>query len=186
MSELITSKKQSIAPDGNPSQPHSFPPLGSGIKVLMIWPRIPSSFWGFQGMMTLLPEKTTMPPLGLITVAALCPDTWTIRLIDRAFDELSDADILWSDLVMVGGMHVQEIEVRETLTRARRLGKRTMVGGPYASSEPQILLNFADHVIVGEPDGVLRNRDRPRDGLCPPALCDRRETRRQCHPTAPV
>jgi hypothetical protein len=43
----------------------SFPPLGTAIKVLMIWPRFPPSFWGFQGMMTLLPEKTAMPPLGL-------------------------------------------------------------------------------------------------------------------------
>ncbi|MGH9407144.1 MAG: B12-binding domain-containing radical SAM protein [Terriglobia bacterium] len=132
-----------------------FAPLGAALKVLMVWPKIPSSFWGFQGMMNLLPEKTTMPPLGLITVAALCPKNWTLRLIDEAFDELRDADILWADLVMVSGMHVQEHGVIETLTRARRLGKRTMVGGPYASSEPQVLLKYADHVVVGEPDEVF-------------------------------
>lgn len=131
---------------------HEFPPLGPALKVLMVWPVIPSSFWGFQGMMNLLPEKTTMPPLGLITVAALCPKDWTVRLIDQAFDTLRDADILWADLVMVSGMHVQEHGVIETLARARRLGKRTMVGGPYASSEPEVLLKYADHVVVGEPD----------------------------------
>ena len=44
-----------------------------------------------------------MPPLGLITVAALFPKNWTIRLSDRAFDKLLDADILWADLVMIIG-----------------------------------------------------------------------------------
>lgn len=138
-----------------PDEKRSFAPLGSQIKVLMIWPRIPSSFWGFQGMMALIPEKTSMPPLGLLTVAALCPPKWRLRLIDEALEEVSDADILWADLVMVSGMHVQEVGVRNMLLRARRLGRRTMVGGPYASSEPQVLLEFADHVVVGEPDEVF-------------------------------
>lgn len=106
-------------------------------------------------MMTLLPEKTAMPPLGLITVAALCPKNWTIRLTDRAFDELLDADILWADLVMVSGMHVQKTDIIDILARARRLGKRTMVGGPFASNEPEALLVLADHVVVGEPDEVF-------------------------------
>jgi radical SAM superfamily enzyme YgiQ (UPF0313 family) len=138
-----------------PGSEESFPPLGPALKVLMIWPKIPESFWGFQGMLALIPEKTSMPPLGLLTVAALCPKNWTLRLIDQALEDVTDADILWADLVMVSGMHVQELEVRQTLTRARRLGRRTMVGGPYASSEPKVLLNFADHVVVGEPDEVF-------------------------------
>jgi radical SAM superfamily enzyme YgiQ (UPF0313 family) len=156
MSHLTNSQRQSLpAPADDPDELHSLPPLGSAINVLMIWPKFPPSFWGFQGMMTLLREKTTMPPLGLITLAALCPKNWTIRLVDQAFDELLDADILWADLVMVSGMHVQKIDLIEGLTRARRLGKRTMVGGPYASSEPEALLAVADHVVVGEPDEVF-------------------------------
>jgi hypothetical protein len=83
MSHLTISRTRSFpAPVDDPG---SFPPLGTAIKVLMIWPRFPPSFWGFQGIMTLLPEKTAMPPLGLITVAALCPKSWNIRLTDRAF-----------------------------------------------------------------------------------------------------
>jgi radical SAM superfamily enzyme YgiQ (UPF0313 family) len=136
---------------------HGFPALGKRIKALMVWPRFPSSFWGFQGMTSdLIPEKTLMPPLGLITVAALCPKEWTIRLIDRAFDDLLDADILWADLVMVSGMHVQKDDIQEILGRARALGKRTMIGGPYASSQPELLLSLADHVVVGEPDEVFQ------------------------------
>jgi radical SAM superfamily enzyme YgiQ (UPF0313 family) len=135
--------------------PHSFPPLGAAIKVLMIWPRFPPSFWGFEAMLDLIPEETIHPPLGLLTVAALCPKNWKLRLVDRNFEDLPDSDILWADLVMVSGMPVQKDDIRETLLRARVLGKRTMIGGPYASSEPQILLRLADHVVVGEPDEVF-------------------------------
>ena len=133
----------------------SFPPLGKRIKVLLVWPTIPKSFWTFSGMLELLPEKVVMPPLGLITVAALCPPEWTIRLIDQAVEDLTDEDILWADLVMVSAMTVQTAGLHETLARARRLGRRTMVGGPYASGEPGRMLPIADHVVVGEPDEVF-------------------------------
>ncbi len=156
MFQLTNPQKRFLPPPAeDPGELRSFPPLGSAIKVLMIWPKIPPSFWSFQGMMNLVPEKTTMPPLGLITVAALCPKNWTIRLIDRAFDELLDADLLWADLVMISGMQVQKADVKDILSRARGLGKRTMVGGPYASTEPEALLAFADHVVVGEPDEMF-------------------------------
>jgi radical SAM superfamily enzyme YgiQ (UPF0313 family) len=133
----------------------AFPPLGRNIKALLVWPKIPNSFWTFSGMVELLPEKAVMPPLGLITVAALCPARWTIRLIDQAVEDLTDNDILWADVVMVGAMTVQEAGLREILARARRLGRRTMVGGPYASGEPTRMLAIADHVVVGEPDEVF-------------------------------
>jgi radical SAM superfamily enzyme YgiQ (UPF0313 family) len=133
----------------------TFPPLGDQVKVLMVWPDFPPSFWSFAGMMQLLDEKVLMPPLGLVTVAALCPKKWTIRLIDEQVDKVSDEDILWADLVMVSGMRVQRKGMEETLARARRLGRRTVVGGPYASGEPEALLQVADHVVAGEPDEVF-------------------------------
>src|SRR5260370_31858825 len=97
-----------------------------------------------------------MPPLGLITVAALCPKQWAIRLVDLAFEELSDEDLFWADLVMVSAMQVQRDDVRRTLQRASKLGRRTMIGGPYASSEPEALLPLADHMVVGEPDEIFQ------------------------------
>jgi radical SAM superfamily enzyme YgiQ (UPF0313 family) len=132
-----------------------FPPLGRAPRVLMVWPRFAPSFWSMRGMMKLVPQDVMQPPLGLITVAALCPKNWTLRLIDRSIDELTDADLLWADLVMVSGMRPQHEDMRETLSRARALGRRTIVGGPHASAQPQLLLELADHVVVGEPDEVF-------------------------------
>ena len=133
----------------------SFPPLGPAIKVLMVWPRFPASFWSLGEVMEIVPERSLVPPLGLITVAALCPKQWKIRLVDLAFEQLSDQDILWADLVMVSAMAVQREGVRQTLERTCRLNRRSMIGGPYASSEPEALLPLADHVVVGEPDEMF-------------------------------
>jgi radical SAM superfamily enzyme YgiQ (UPF0313 family) len=132
-----------------------FQPLGPAIKVLMVWPRFPASFWSLGEVMEIVPERSLVPPLGLITVATLCPKQWTIRLVDLAFEELNDQDILWADLVMVSAMAVQREGMRQTLERASRLNRRTMVGGPYASSEPEALLPLADHIVVGEPDEIF-------------------------------
>src|SRR5712692_3436497 len=133
-----------------------FPPLGPAIKVLMVWPRFPASYWSLGEVTEIVPERFLMPPLGLITVAALCPKQWRIQQVHRAFHEVSDEDLLWADLVMVSAMQVQRDDVRRTLERASKLSRRTMIGGPYASSEPEAILPLADHVVVGEPDEIFQ------------------------------
>src|SRR6201996_9770427 len=96
--------------------------MGDRINALMVWPSFPPSFWGFEGVLEMIPERAMTPPLGLITVAALCPATWNIRLIDRAFEELRDEDLDWADLVMVSAMHAQRADALSILSRARALG----------------------------------------------------------------
>ncbi len=128
----------------------SLPPLGSNIKVLMVWPSFPPSFWGFEGVLQMIPERAMTPPLGLITVAALCPATWKIRLIDHAFEELRDEDLKWADLVMVSAMHAQRADALTSSLAPADLRRRTFVGGPWASTDPEAVLLVADHVMVGE------------------------------------
>ncbi len=138
-----------------PEMTKTFPPLGPNLKALMIWPRFPPSFWGFEGVLDIIPERSMIPPLGLVTVAALCPAHWEIRLLDLCFDELRDEDLLWADLVMVSAMHAQRTGTLAVLGRARALERRTFIGGPWASSEPEFLLTQADHVMVGEAEEVF-------------------------------
>lgn len=144
-----------LSPLSNEATEERLPPLGAGLKVLMVWPHFPPSFWGFEGVMKMIPESSVMPPLGLITVAALCPASWQIRLLDRAFEELRDEDLLWADLVMVSAMVAQRVDALDTLARARALKRRTFIGGPWASSEPDFLLAHADHVLAGEAEEVF-------------------------------
>jgi radical SAM superfamily enzyme YgiQ (UPF0313 family) len=128
----------------------SFPPLGPHPKVLLVWPKFPPSFWGFEGVLEMMQEDAITPPLGLVTVAALCPSTWNLRLLDHAFDEITDEDLGWADLVMVSAMYAQRADAVAILRRARALGIRTFIGGPWASSEPEAVQREADHVMVGE------------------------------------
>src|SRR4051812_2871674 len=147
-----------VSPAGAPrsvcDQP-SLSPLGTSVHALLVCPRFLPSFWSMAGMVDMLPADCFQPPLGLITVAALCPSSWNLRLVDRNCQTLTDADLEWADLVMLTGMAVQQDDMREVLRLARATGKRTIVGGPFASSEPEALQPLADHVVVGEPDEVF-------------------------------
>jgi radical SAM superfamily enzyme YgiQ (UPF0313 family) len=131
------------------------PPLGPNLKVLLIWPKFPASFWGFEGLTNMIPEDAITPPLGLITVAALCPSSWKLKLLDHCFDEISDEELSDADLVMVSAMHAQRADALDILRRARSAGTRTFIGGPWASSEPDVVELEADHVLVGEAEEVF-------------------------------
>ena len=148
---MLTQQNDAFPPGPLPiAAEQPLPPLGNCLNVLMVWPRFPPSFWGFEGVLDMLPEAAMTPPLGLITVAALCPASWNLRLIDHCFEEVRDQDILAADLVMVSAMHAQRADARAILAQARRLGRRTFVGGPWASTDPDAVLRDADHVLVGE------------------------------------
>src|SRR5215813_5568540 len=78
-------------------------------RVLMVYPRFnAASFWNYQASCEFLGAKYPTAPLGLITVAAMLPATWEVRLVNRNTDELTDADFQWADMVMTGGMLVQQ------------------------------------------------------------------------------
>ncbi len=153
--EILPDSLGTINKTASAADQERFPPLGTNINVLMVWPRFPSSFWGFEGVLEMIPEAAMTPPLGLITVAALCPPSWNIRLLDQCFQEICDEDLLWADLVMVSAMHAQRFNAREILARARALGRRTFVGGPWASTDHESVLQYADHVMVGEAEEVF-------------------------------
>ena len=128
----------------------SLPPLGPNIKVLMVWPSFPPSFWGFEGVLQMIPERAMTPPLGLITVAALCPASWQIRLDRPRLRRVAGRGSA------VGGPGDGERHARPACRRAgcscprSRLWPRTFVGGPWASTDPEAVLQVADHVMVGE------------------------------------
>ena len=165
----------------------SLPPLGSNVKVLMVWPSFPPSFWGFEGVLQMIPERAMTPPLGLITVAALCPATWEIRLIDHAFQELRDEDLKWADLVMVSAMHAQRADALNVLGRARDLGRRTFVGGPWASTDPDAVLLVADHVMVGEAEEAFPGIAAALENGTAHALVPHyRQARHDAQPGAPL
>jgi radical SAM superfamily enzyme YgiQ (UPF0313 family) len=124
------------------------------MRILLVQPAFPRTYWGFQHALPLTGKRATLPPLGLITVAAALPPAWHCRLVDLNVERLTDEALGWADAVLVGGMLVQAPSAREVIARARALGKRTVVGGPAATTAPE-LFGDADVVFPGEIEGRL-------------------------------
>jgi radical SAM superfamily enzyme YgiQ (UPF0313 family) len=124
------------------------------MRVLLINPEFPESYWSGRNALPFAHRKSLLPPLGLITVAALLPESWTLKLVDLEVDPLDDEDLTWADVVMVTGMLVQKRSMLEILLRCRELGVRTVVGGPYATSLPEEL-DLADHLVLGEGEEII-------------------------------
>jgi radical SAM superfamily enzyme YgiQ (UPF0313 family) len=119
------------------------------MHVLLVYPAFPTTYWGFQHSLPLIGKRATLPPLGLISVAALFPRSWELRLVDENVEPLRTEDLRWADVVLTGGMLVQESAMHDILTRARRLGRRTVVGGPACTTSPE-RFDDADCVFRGE------------------------------------
>ena len=61
------------------------------MKALLIYPLFPKSFWSFDKAIELAGRKAILPPLGLVTVAGILPESWGLRLVDRDVGELTEA-----------------------------------------------------------------------------------------------
>lgn len=122
------------------------------MNVLLVHAEFPRTYWGFHYAMPLVGARASLPPLGLITLAAVLPSAWRLRLVDLNVASLEDEDLRWADAVLVGGMLIQRPSMLDVVARARRLGKRAVVGGPGPTTSSEAFED-ADHVFVGEVEG---------------------------------
>lgn len=106
------------------------------MRVLLLHPLFPKSFWSFDKALELIGRKVSLPPLGLITVAAILPQTWEFRLVDRNVRFETEADWDWADLVIISGMIVQKTDMLQLIREAKRREKLVAAGGPYVTSVP--------------------------------------------------
>jgi radical SAM superfamily enzyme YgiQ (UPF0313 family) len=120
----------------------------------MVYPQFPITFWSFKHALKFVSKKTTYPPLGLLTVAAMLPADWQKKVVDMNVTRLSDDDIQWADLVFISAMGVQKESVKEVIRRCRELGARTVAGGPLFTMEPDDYPTI-DHLVLGEAEAVL-------------------------------
>ena len=122
------------------------------MHALLVHPRTPPTYWGFQHSLPIAGKAASLPPLGLLSLAPLLPREWDIRVLDENTEPLTDDALRWADVVFLTGMIIHAAGMREVLARARRLGKRTVVGGPAVNTDPG-LFPEADHLFRGEAEG---------------------------------
>lgn len=124
------------------------------MNILLIYPKIPETFWSFSYALSFIGKKAAFPPLGLLTVAALLPETWEKRLVDMNVEPLRDRDIAWADMVFVGAMAVQRASAHQVIARCAGAGKRVVAGGPLFTVEPEAFPEV-DHLVLDEAELTL-------------------------------
>ena len=147
------------------------------MRSLLVCPEFPLSFWSFREGVRFRGNKTINPPLGLLTVAALLPSEWELRLVDLNTGSLSEADWQWADLVLISAMYIQRAGLLALVKEAKHRGKTVVAGGPYPTSLPEAVLEAGcDFVVRGEGEntipllleamragktGVIENHEKP-------------------------
>jgi radical SAM superfamily enzyme YgiQ (UPF0313 family) len=124
------------------------------VKVLLINPEFPDTFWSFRHALPFEGKRCAFPPLGLLTVSALLPDSWERRLVDLNVRKLTTADIDWADMVFATAMLVQKDSLKEVVKRCKAHGKRVVLGGPYVTTTIEEMPD-ADHIFLGEAETTL-------------------------------
>lgn len=119
------------------------------MKILMIYPEYPDSFWSYKHVIKLIGKKANLPPLGLMTVSALLPPEFEKKLIDMNITKLTDEDILWADFVFISGMIVQKESSASVIKKCRELGVKIVAGGPLFTSLHE-QFEDVDHFILNE------------------------------------
>ena len=138
------------------------------MNILLVYPRSPDTFWSFKHVLKLVSKKAAFPPLGLLTVAALLPHAWNLRLIDLNVAPLSDAALGWADYVFLSGMIVHKDSAHEVAGRCAALGKPVIGGGPLFTSGSHDFPEIA-YFVMGEAEELIERlvRDMGRGSLRP-------------------
>jgi radical SAM superfamily enzyme YgiQ (UPF0313 family) len=124
------------------------------MKALFIYPSFPNTFWNFKYILKFISKKASEPPLGLLTIAAMLPETWEKKLIDMNVDALEDKHIEWADMVFISAMSAQIKSVQDVISRCKGLNATIVAGGPLFTENPHDF-EEVDHLILNEAEITL-------------------------------
>jgi radical SAM superfamily enzyme YgiQ (UPF0313 family) len=124
------------------------------VNILLISPRTPDTFWSFKHALHFVSKKASLPPLGLLTIAAMLPREWALKLVDLNVERLEEHDLRWADTVMIGAMIVHKESVEEIVRRCNALGKTVIAGGPLFTTGHEAFPQIR-HFVLGEAEEIM-------------------------------
>jgi radical SAM superfamily enzyme YgiQ (UPF0313 family) len=124
------------------------------MNILLVYPKYPTTFWSFTYALKFISKKASLPPLGLLTVAAMLPSDWQVRLVDKNVRSLSDDDLFWADYVFLSAMTIQRKSAESVISRCKALGVKIIAGGPLFTSVPEEFSHI-DHLVLNEAEITL-------------------------------
>lgn len=121
------------------------------MRILLINPQIPEKFWSFKYAVEFISrtKKAENPPLGLLTIAAMLPESWEVKLLDMNVEKVRDRDIRWSDYVLISAVASQAESADQLIDRVQAQGRRVIACGPYFTDNFQ-RYNHVDHLVLNE------------------------------------
>ena len=125
------------------------------MNALFIYPEFPDTFWSFKHALKFIHRRAVLPPLGLVTVAAMLPEEWEMRLVDTNVQKLTQKDLEWADCAFISAMVVQRNSAREIIARCKETGLKVVAGGPLFTSEYEEF-GQVDHFVLNEAEVTLQ------------------------------
>jgi radical SAM superfamily enzyme YgiQ (UPF0313 family) len=119
------------------------------MRALLVYPEFPDTFWSFRHALKFVRKRASMPPLGLLTVAAMLPQDWSLRLIDLNVRKLTAHDLAEADLVLISAMLAQRPATERLIQQCRAAGKTIVAGGPLFTADPEAFTDV-DHLVLDE------------------------------------
>lgn len=124
------------------------------MKILLVYPEYPDTFWSYKYALKFVSKKAAFPPLGLLTVSALLPQSWEKKLIDLNTSKLYTKDILWADYIFISAMGTQYSSAVETIAKCKAHGKTVVAGGPLFTEDFE-KFETVDHLVLNEAEITL-------------------------------
>ena len=123
-------------------------------NALLVYPEQPPSYWGAQYALEIVGIKAAFPPLGLLTVAALFPPKYDLRVVDMNVSDLEESDLEWADLVFTSTMIVQRFSLQFVIERCNRAGVPVVAGGPHPTTFHDEI-EGVDHFVLDEAEEIF-------------------------------
>jgi radical SAM superfamily enzyme YgiQ (UPF0313 family) len=124
------------------------------MRVLMIYPEFPDTFWSFKHALKFVHLRASSPPLGLLTVAAMLPASWEKRVVDTNVRPLSQTDLEWAEIAMISAMVVQKPSAYDLIHRCKVAGLKVVAGGPLFTQEHEVFPEV-DYFVLNEAELTL-------------------------------
>lgn len=124
------------------------------MRILLVSPQTPDTFWSYKHVLRFVSKRAAFPPLGLLTVAAMLPHEWELKVVDLNVERLKDSHLRWADYVMISAMIVHQESVRRLAARCVALGKTMIAGGPLFTTGHEAFPEI-QHFVLGEAEEVM-------------------------------
>ena len=134
------------------------------MNILLIYPEFPDTFWSFKHALKFVNKKASLPPLGLLTVASMLPESWERKLVDLNVSTLTAKDIAWADMAFISAMAVQQESARKIIELCNNSCLKVVAGGPLFTSEPEAFPTV-DHFVLNEAELTLEPFDEDLKNL---------------------